>query len=84
MLKGRIERNGTLTLIRAGFRTSPLCPRTGKHCGDWCPLFDQNGEPPAVSEMPNTFYVLRLCDAELALAEFKDEREWNETETKES
>lgn len=76
MLKGKIDADGILVIKRGAREKKCDCPeQPDSYCGDWCPLFDQNGEPPAVSQA-GEFYVLKICKAELALAEFKDERSW--------
>ena len=71
-MKGRIDENGDLWLMRGGGDRMQECPHadTLVLCGDWCPLF---GEPHVMAERP-TFTRLVLCRKEWLFKEFKDER----------
>lgn len=90
-MKGRIAKDGTLYLERAGKEKAQICPHHqgdewgAGRCGDWCPLF---GEP--VDIRPIEWFdgglvktgpekwKLALCREKLVINGLADERKGGE------
>ena len=70
-MKGRIDKNGTFQIHRAGQWIAQVCPHSGDSCGDTCPLF---GEPEFLKAIVN----LEICQGrvlQFEAGDFSDERE---------
>jgi hypothetical protein len=74
-MKGKIDKNGWLTIERSGTERPQLCPVAAynpdidfSRCGDWCPLF---GEP---IYLDMNITALEICRTRLVFDEFTDER----------
>lgn len=81
-MKGRIDKNGRLEILRAGRYEVAYCPYTpdkflitnyvqtghARFCGNWCALF---GEPRQTTQGTE----LELCSKTLVWEEFTDERQ---------
>ena len=76
-MKGLIDKEGNLYIVRVNEPTPQFCPHKSQPCGDHCPKF---GEPYSSQKMdrdgrPVTGQVLNLCDNDqLFFTELKDDR----------
>lgn len=66
-MKAKINKNGFLSLERAGLLKEQACPYTQAegHCGDWCPLFYINWLPSGdsiVVDLCKTNHIIKLED----------------------
>lgn len=81
MMKGKLDKNGFLHLVRKGKMITVNCPyRQGTPCGDWCALFEEPVKSSDTDEKGSTktIWILSLCRQIYNFEEFVDEREGKE------
>jgi len=69
-MKGKIDNDGSLFILRGKFEKDMECPNSFPSCGDWCPLF---GEPEKT--INEWFFKIGICHGKtLVFDELTDER----------
>jgi hypothetical protein len=75
-MNGKISKEGTLYIERAGVMKRQECPfvnsvDAGTACGDWCPLF---GEIQGLPYATHTSFLVELCEKRLIFNHLEDSR----------